>query len=167
MISDERKAQDQALRNWSAQAHHLIRVRLSDAASHAEGNRGSEAMARMDELAAVLRAHLSDARGAFYRSSWEHHQPGAAVHPAELKVARTAAILNRDQHADLDGLVKQAKAGLRSIIVMGGGSDLERLNHWQGSHAGKLGSHMASSLSNAQIALHNAALVLSVPPELR
>jgi len=133
----------------AGRARRLIERRLADARAHARIGGQADALARLDELAAGLRAHLADSRTGFYRAA-----AGGPGHPRAEHVAREAKILGRDQHADLFDVIKEAKAGLRSLMVFGG--DADQLRHWEGTHAAAITRQIEGSLSNSQMALTSA-----------
>jgi hypothetical protein len=136
----------------AGRARSLIGLRLADARAHALAGSQADAIARLDELSEALSAHLSDRRTAFVRAAVG--QPHAGLE----HVARTTAILGRDQQADVRNYVKTAKMLLRSELMAGG--DPERLRHWEQAHASAIGHGVTLALSNAQIALEAAAVVL-------
>jgi hypothetical protein len=166
-----------ALRPWVVRSTSLIANRLRDARAHAEAGRLADATARLDELALSLSEDiLEPAREAFYRESFRTHRleldpsvvdPDVVADRAGAFAARRAPILSRDQHADVRTLLATAGGELALANGIYAGHYSAYHQGWEVRHRDRITSHVEGALSNAQVALHNAIMVLMIKPELR
>jgi hypothetical protein len=151
------EALDVAFKASAGTARRLIDRRLADARAHAQLGRTAAAIERLDELGAALGAHLRDARQGFHAAALD----GSGLVPdrASVHVARNAKILGRDQALDLVTAIKDAKAGLRGLLI-GGAPEPHRLVHWEAAHGSKIEQQITGSLSNSQMAIHHAMMAV-------
>jgi hypothetical protein len=162
------------LRPWRDRAARLVERRLDDARMHAAAGREATAKARLVELYGSLVRHVSDARGHFYRESFNQHQRAGLdpdihelsvgpTHDGEL-AARNTPILGRPYDRDLLDLVEDADRALTSATLAGGG---EFLTNWSTTHRDRLVGRANRELSDAQMAIFEAVGEVLVKPELR
>jgi hypothetical protein len=162
-----------ALRPWLARATSIVERRIADARMHAAAGSLPTADARLGELYGSLARHVSDARGHFYRVSFAYHRSAldGTIHRIEIFPsadgelgARNARILGRSYDLDFRSLVDDAKAGLVSAVLAGGG---DYLGNWSIDHRDRIVARATQELSDSQIAIFEAVGQVLVKPELR
>ncbi len=160
------RAKDDAAHAWIDRAKTLVTRRLRDTRVHAEHGAWNDAEDRLDELSHELTERtLSAAREQFLHDAFRVHRHtlplGAAGNDLEptvegVRIARTATIGTdqTDQHAELRRLVTRAKRDLRTY----GGATATKagFDAWEARHRTAIGGAVATHLSDAQIALHEA-----------
>ena len=168
-VGDKELEQEALLQPWLDKATQLISRRLRDARSHADSGNIADAADRIDELKDGLKQSvLWPAREEFFTNGLATHRqllPSEIVQDVAptsyaLDVARTQPILNTDQGRLLDRLAEAGKDELMLTAGMHAGNDLIRpgeLAKWEQRHRDAITSAVTTSLSNAQVALHNAA----------
>jgi hypothetical protein len=166
------------LHTWTDDAALLIKRRMRDARSHAEGGYLPDAEDRLSELRDGLVAHLHTARETFYLDAWPLQRkildPAivADVGPNldETMAAVRQPILDVDQTAELEDLVERARRELLLTVGVHAGNDLMlpiATAGWEQRHRDALTTAVTLSLSNAQVALYHAVGRLLIKPELR
>ena len=141
-----------ALRPALERAEGLIERRLEDARAHAAAGSLPTAENRLKELTVSLNRHIGEARAHFYRAAFgQHGRIGLDpdVHRLDLgptaegeAAARRAAIMGRDYTIDLLDFVCDARAGLQSATLAGGG---DYLDAWQLEHRERLTGRVRGS----------------------
>jgi hypothetical protein len=166
-----------ALRPWTDRAAGLVQRRIEDARQHAAVGSLLTAEARLLDLLGSLTRHVSDARGHFYKQSFNMHGNAGldpAVHQIGLwhtaegeAVARTVPILGRSYQ--VHDLVKDARAALQSagLAEQSSGPDAPYLENWAAEHGERIAARVSGELSNSQIAIFEAVGQILVKPEFR
>lgn len=170
------------IRPWLDRARDMVDRRFADAHSHAAAGRIPDALARLDELTRALSGYLSDARGTFYRDAyrWHRQRLDPAIHQMDAQpsidgeyMARVVKIGGRDAYKDLRRLVDRAKMALGVAASaagdarVGGNLGESILSAWEVTHREDVYQFARVTLSDSQMALHNAVGHVLIKPELR
>lgn len=161
-------------------AQRLVAARLADARAHAHRGDVVTATRRLADLHHALigpdgSGAIGDAKAAFYRHAHadfdpELHDPARRLPtPEGAAVARTAPILGRDAYHDAASRFAQARMRLVVAAVAGAdtGARSAAIETWHAQQTTALAGWARGTLSDAQMAIHQAVADLRLRPEWR